>query len=102
MSAESTPAAAPAAALATLEARVAGLERELTVVQGVLDALPYGLFWKDTALVYRGCNKLGLAASGLDEPAKLIGHTDSELPWNREQAEAFVADDREVMVRRVG
>lgn len=90
----------PSDATAALQARVAELERRLGVLQGVLDALPFGVFWKDTQLVYRGCNPIGFAASGLDDITKFLGHTDDELPWNRDQADAFVADDRDVLARR--
>jgi len=100
MSADPTAAASPADEIAALQVRVAGLEHELEAMQGVVDALPYGLFWKDTDLVYRGCNKLGLAATGLDDRATFLGRTDFDMPWNREQAEAFVADDREVLAHR--
>src|SRR4028119_1867243 len=87
----------PAGAIATREARVAELERELRMTRGVVDALPFAVFWKDTDLVYRGCNKAGRQAMGLRDDEPFVGCTDFELPWNREQAEAFVADDREVL-----
>jgi rsbT co-antagonist protein RsbR len=100
MSAEPKPDVAPADALAAAEARIAGLERQLALTQAVLEALPYGLFWKDTDLVYRGCNRLVLVATGAGEREKLIGRTDFDMPWPREQAVAFTADDREVLTRR--
>ncbi|HEY0137862.1 MAG TPA: PAS domain-containing protein [Nannocystis sp.] len=101
MPAEPATDAAPADALAASEARAARLEQQVRVMQGVLDALPYGLFWKDLELVYRGCNKLGFAATGLSgsEREKFLGRTDFDM-WQREQAEAFTADDREVLARR--
>ncbi len=90
----------PADELTALRAQVGDLERKLGIVNAVLDALPFGVFWKDRELVYRGCNRIGLAASGLADTAEFVGRTDFELPWNRTQAEAFVADDREVLTRR--
>lgn len=90
----------PSDEVAALRARVADLERELRLAQGVLEAVPFALFWKDRDLVYRGCNRLGFAASGLSDLGSFLGHTDYELPWNREQADAFVADDREVLASR--
>ena len=90
----------PADELTALRARVRDLERELGVVHAVLDALPFGVFWKDHELVYRGCNRIGLAVTGLADVNEFLGHTDFEMPWNRTQAEAFVADDRDVLARR--
>ena len=88
-------------AIVTLKNRVAELERERKLMRGVLDALPQGLFWKDADLVIRGCNKVGRQATGVgDDEARFVGLTDHEMPWDREQAEAFVADDRAVMASR--
>jgi rsbT co-antagonist protein RsbR len=97
MSAESS--APPDPENAALRAQVADLQRRLEVFQGLLDALPFGVFFKDTDLVYRVTNTLGLAASGLRDPAEFLGRTDFDQPWNREQAAGFVADDREVLAR---
>ncbi len=88
-------------AIAFLKNRVAELERERRMMRGVLDALPHGLFWKDADLVIRGCNRVARQAIGLgDDDTKFIGLTDHDMPWNREQAEAFVAEDRDVMASR--
>ncbi|HEY0137861.1 MAG TPA: PAS domain-containing protein, partial [Nannocystis sp.] len=85
---------------ATLKARVVELERELRMAIGVIDALPQGVFWKDADLRLRGCNKVGRQVVGITNDMQFIGLTDFEMPYSREQAEAFVADDREVMARR--
>lgn len=70
--------------IATLKNRVAELERERRMMRGVLDALPQGVFWKDTDLVFRGCNRAARQAIGLgDDDTKFIGLTDHDMPWNR-------------------
>ena len=92
---EATPSAD---ATASLEDRVAELERELRMTNAVIDALPQGVYWKDIDLRFRGCNKIGREAIGFNDMS-FIGRTDFDL-WSREQAETFVKDDREVLADR--
>lgn len=88
-------------AIATLRSRVSELEGDLRMMLAVLDTLPQGLFWKDANLVIRGCNRIGRQTIGVGaDDAKFIGFTDHDFPWNREQADAFVAEDRAVMASR--
>ncbi len=65
--------------------------------QLVLDSIPSRVFWKDVNLVYRGGNQRFLTDAGVDSFEELLGKTDFELAWSTEQADAFRADDREVM-----
>ncbi len=44
-----------------------------------------------------GCNEVFSRAAGLESPDQIVGKTDSDLPWPREEAEAYRADDQEVM-----
>jgi PAS domain S-box-containing protein len=65
--------------------------------QGVIDHLPQAVFWKDAQnLAFLGANQLFADLAGVTV-AQLIGKTDFDCPWPREQAEAFRADDRAVM-----
>ncbi len=66
----------------------------------VLDTIPQAVFWKDRDGYYLGCNKTFAQAVGLEDPADIIGKTDFDLPWSREEANAYRADDREVLERR--
>jgi two-component system, cell cycle sensor histidine kinase and response regulator CckA len=63
----------------------------------VLDTVPQSVFWKDLEGCYLGCNRVFATAVGLDDPAHIVGKTDFDLPWPREEAEAYRADDREVI-----
>ncbi|TNC99442.1 MAG: PAS/PAC sensor-containing diguanylate cyclase/phosphodiesterase [Gallionellaceae bacterium] len=63
----------------------------------VLDAVPQSIFWKDRNGVYLGCNKVFAQDAGLAHPEEVIGKTDFDLPWTQAEAEAFRADDAEVM-----
>jgi two-component system cell cycle sensor histidine kinase/response regulator CckA len=73
-----------------------------TVVPGdvfryILDSLPQPIFWKDRQSVYLGCNVPFAMAVGLAHPDQILGKTDYDLPWSRAEAEAYRADDQDVM-----
>ena len=66
------------------------------ISDGILRMLPARVFWKDTNLVYLGCNEVFAQDAGFADPKGLIGKDDFQMPW-REQAELYRADDRQVM-----
>ncbi|MBN1514459.1 MAG: PAS domain S-box protein [Phycisphaerae bacterium] len=63
----------------------------------VLDAVPHPVFWKDCEGVYLGCNERFAQAVGLGSSSEIVGKTDFDLPWPREEAEAYRAEDRAVI-----
>lgn len=63
----------------------------------ILNSVPQSIFWKDVNCVYQGCNMLFAQRAGVTEPDHIIGKTDFDLPWTREESECYRADDREVM-----
>jgi two-component system cell cycle sensor histidine kinase/response regulator CckA len=63
----------------------------------ILDTVPQSIFWKDLEGRYLGCNRVFAAAAGMGDPMQIVGKTDFDLPWPREEAEAYRADDREVI-----
>ncbi len=65
----------------------------------IIDTIPEMIFWKDRNSVFMGCNKRFAQAAGFQEPEEIIGLTDYDMAWTREQSDAFVRDDREVMER---
>lgn len=68
----------------------------LKLLQLVVDTIPMRLFWKNTDLVYLGCNHLFARDAGFTEPSELIGKDDFSMGWN-EQSELYRSDDMEVM-----
>ncbi|MBI5552257.1 MAG: PocR ligand-binding domain-containing protein [Desulfobacterales bacterium] len=73
------------------------LRKHQAMFNKVLDSVPQSIFWKDHEGRYLGCNRVFAAAVGLAEPEQIIGKTDYDLPWPREDADAYRADDREVL-----
>lgn len=73
------------------------LGRQRAMLREVLDMTPQSIFWKDRESVYLGCNAVFAKTVGLADPEQIVGKTDFDLPWPREEAEAYRADDREVI-----
>jgi len=86
-----------ALALRRSEAALRGSQAMLALI---LDTIPQSVFWKDPDGRYLGCNKSFAASAGFSDPDQIIGKTDFDLPWTREEAEAYRADDREVLASR--
>ncbi len=63
----------------------------------VFDMIPQSVFWKDVEGRYLGCNAAFARAAGLARPEDIVGRTDFDLPWPRKEAEAYRADDLEVI-----
>ncbi len=72
------------------------LRKSKEIIEGILDAMPVRVFWKDRNLVFLGCNAVFARDAGFADPKELIGKDDFQMGW-RDQAEAYRADDREVM-----
>jgi PAS domain-containing protein len=63
----------------------------------ILDNIPQQVFWKNTDLVFLGCNKNWAAAAYLKSPEEVIGKTDFELLSDPEAAEFFRQQDRKII-----
>lgn len=66
-------------------------------LQRILDELPMAIFWKNRDLEFLGCNKVLANVAGLDSSESIIGKTDYDLPWKREEADYFRECDRRVI-----
>lgn len=73
------------------------LRENRATLKQILDTTPQSIFWKDRAGVYLGCNLVFAQAAGLDDPDEIKGKTDFDLPWPREEAESYRADDLAVI-----
>jgi two-component system, cell cycle sensor histidine kinase and response regulator CckA len=73
------------------------LEKSQAMLASVLNSVPQSVFWKDRNSVYLGCNEGFARAVGLESTEEIVGKTDYELPWPRNEADAYRADDQEVM-----
>ena len=77
--------------------RTAELQEREQFLQTVLDSFPLSVFWKNRDSVYLGGNRQFLESTGLSSVADLIGKTDYELPRTTEEANAYRANDQQVI-----
>jgi PAS domain S-box-containing protein len=73
------------------------LEEERAILKEIIATIPYDVFWKDRESAYLGCNRIFADKANLPNPEDIIGKNDFEMPWSRAEAEAYRADDAEVM-----
>ena len=66
------------------------------IIEGIINAIPVRVFWKDKNLVYLGCNAIFARDAGFADPKDIIGKDDYQMGW-RDQAEKYRADDRQVI-----
>ncbi|MFX1502332.1 MAG: PAS domain S-box protein, partial [Promethearchaeota archaeon] len=68
------------------------------MIQLVFDNIPQLICWKDTNLVYMGCNKNFALLNKLAEPMSIIGRKDEDLIWHNGNFNSFIEKEREVIV----
>lgn len=93
------PPAATGDSATEMEASKPPLNTPLTaesMLAAVLDALSVGMFWKDRESRILGCNQRFAEDSGGTGPEDIIGKTNFDF-YPKEQADAYRADDLEVM-----
>jgi diguanylate cyclase (GGDEF)-like protein/PAS domain S-box-containing protein len=66
------------------------------LIEGIINAIPVRVFWKDKNLVFLGCNAIFARDAGFSDPKEIIGKDDYQMVW-RDQAELYRADDRQVI-----
>lgn len=73
------------------------LNESTRMLQLIMDSIPQNIFWKNINSIYLGCNKNFLKSCGLNDVKDLIGKTDYDLPWTKEESEFYRATDRRIM-----
>ena len=66
------------------------------IIEGILNAAPVRVFWKDKNHVFLGCNTMFARDAGFADPKDIIGKDDYQMVWH-DQAELYRSDDRAVM-----
>ena len=72
------------------------LSKSQQIIEGIINAIPVRVFWKDKNLVFLGCNSLFAQDAGFADPKDIIGKDDYQMVW-RDQAELYRGDDRQVI-----
>jgi PAS domain S-box-containing protein len=66
------------------------------LIEGIINAIPVRVFWKDKNLVFLGCNAVFARDAGFADSKDIIGKDDYQMGW-RDQAELYRGDDRQVI-----
>jgi PAS domain S-box-containing protein len=75
----------------------AALQEKEQYLRLILDNIPQQVFWKDTNLVFLGCNENWAQAAQLGDPDKILGKTDFDLLPDPAIAEQFRTQDRRII-----
>lgn len=67
------------------------------LLKNILDNIPHFVFWKDRNSVFQGCNFNFAQVAGLDAPEDIVGKTDFDLAWSKEESEFYRQCDQDVM-----
>ncbi|MBP9726711.1 MAG: response regulator [Gammaproteobacteria bacterium] len=73
------------------------LKKTLHTLASVIKNVPGCVFWKDKNSVLLGCNDNFARQVGLERAEDIVGKTDHDLPWSKEQTKQFLEDDRFVI-----
>ena len=73
------------------------LNESHNMLQLVMNNIPQCIFWKNRDLEYMGCNLAFAKAAGVEDPEDIIGKTDYDLAWTKEEADYFREVDKRVM-----
>ncbi len=79
-----------------VERKTAELEQSRNLLTLIINTIPDAIFWKDTASRYLGANKQFAQDGGMNV-AELIGKTDYDMPWKKEESDFFIATDQRIM-----
>ena len=73
------------------------LRESQQMLQCVIDNIPQFIFWKDRNYVFLGCNSNFAQVAGIGSPKDIVGKTDYDLLWKKEESDFFRESDRRVM-----
>jgi PAS domain S-box-containing protein len=59
--------------------------------------VPQSIFWKSRDFKYLGCNTNFARDTGLNDPRLVIGKTDYDMPWKKEESDFYRECDRKVI-----
>jgi PAS domain S-box-containing protein len=66
------------------------------IIEGIINSIPFRVFWKDKKHMFLGCNKLFAHDAGFSDPKEIVGKDDFQMSW-RNQAEMYRNDDSKVI-----
>lgn len=71
------------------------------ILYKIINHLPHSIFWKDAQSVFLGCNKVFYESAGFTSSRDVIGKTDYDMPWSREESLSYIEDDQLILTSGV-
>jgi len=71
--------------------------KEIDIIKLFINNISQFVFWKDINSVYLGCNSNFAKSAGFASSEEIIGKSDYDLPWSKEEADFYRKIDQEVM-----
>ena len=73
------------------------LQESQQLLKLVVDTLPQAIWWKNSEGIYMGANRFIANVAGFDSPEEMIGLTDYDMPWTKEEADSYRKVDSRVL-----
>ncbi|MBD3406580.1 MAG: PAS domain S-box protein [Candidatus Lokiarchaeota archaeon] len=73
------------------------LRQSQDMLRLIMNSIPQYVFWKDKESTYLGCNFNFALIAGVGSPDKIIGKTDFDLAWTKEQSRDLIESDKLVI-----
>ncbi len=73
------------------------LQESQQLVRLMIDTLPQAIWWKDSEGIYKGANSFIAKVAGFESPEQMLGLTDYDMPWTKEETEQYRKIDRRVI-----
>lgn len=73
------------------------MKEKILNFENILNHVPNAIFWKDKNSVFLGCNEEFAQMANLKFPRDIIGKSDYDLPWSRQETISYIADDKYVI-----
>ena len=73
------------------------LQESQQLLKLMIDTLPQAIWWKDSEGIYKGANQYIADVAGFDAPEQMIGLSDYDMPWTKEESDLYREVDRRIM-----
>lgn len=72
-------------------------DKSQELLDHVVDSFQIRMLWKDKDSRYIDCNQVFAEDAGFSSPAQVIGKTEFDMPWSRDEAAYHLETDRSIM-----
>lgn len=73
------------------------LNNSQEIMDRIIDSFQIRMFWKDSDSRFIDCNQAFAEDTGFSSPAEVIGKTEYDMPWTKDEAAFHLQTDRAIM-----